>query len=78
DENGNVLEPMKGKQWEGGVKYELLGANSQFSAAVYRINQTNNATKEEPTDPYRSIGEIGSKGVELEASSHLSDCVRVQ
>lgn len=25
DENGNVLEPMKGKQWEAGVKYEPLG-----------------------------------------------------
>ncbi|MDI8083813.1 TonB-dependent receptor, partial [Salmonella enterica subsp. enterica serovar Kentucky] len=39
DENGNVLEPMKGKQWEAGVKYEPLGGNSQFSAAVYRINE---------------------------------------
>ncbi|HBZ5635248.1 TPA: ferrioxamine B receptor FoxA [Salmonella enterica subsp. enterica serovar Weltevreden] len=78
DENGNVLEPMKGKQWEAGVKYEPLGGNSQFSAAVYRINQTNIATKEEPTDPYRSIGEIESKGVELEAISHLSDSVRLQ
>ncbi len=69
---------MKGKQWEAGVKYEPLGGNSQFSAAVYRINQTNIATKEEPTDPYRSIGEIESKGVELEAISHLSDSVRLQ
>lgn len=25
DENGNVLEPMKGKQWEAGVKYEPPG-----------------------------------------------------
>jgi iron complex outermembrane receptor protein len=36
--------------------------NSQFSASVFRINQTNIATKEEPTDPYRSIGKLNLKG----------------
>lgn len=78
DENGNVLDPMKGKQWEAGLKYEPEGMNSQFSASVFRINQTNIATKEEPTDPYRSIGEIESKGVELEAISQLTDNFRLQ
>lgn len=77
-ENGNVLDPMKGKQWEAGLKYEPEGMNSQFSASVFRINQTNIATKEEPTDPYRSIGEIESKGVELEAISQLTDSFRLQ
>lgn len=78
DENGNVLDPMKGKQWEAGLKYEPEGMNSQFSASVFRINQTNIATKEEPTDPYRSIGEIESQGVELEAISQLTDSFRLQ
>ena len=78
DENGNLLEPMKGKQWEAGLKYEPEGLNSQFSASVFRINQTNIATKEEPTDPYRSIGEIESEGVELEAISQLTDSFRLQ
>ncbi|MBK6262451.1 ferrioxamine B receptor FoxA [Citrobacter youngae] len=78
DENGNLLEPMKGKQWEAGLKYEPEWLNSQFSASVFRINQTNIATKEEPTDPYRSIGEIESEGVELEAISQLTDSFRLQ
>lgn len=78
DENGNLLEPMKGKQWEAGLKYEPEGLNSQFSASVFRINQTNIATKEEPTDPYHSIGEIESEGVELEAISQLTDSFRLQ
>ena len=78
DENGNLLAPMKGKQWEAGLKYEPEGLNSQFSASVFRINQTNIATKEEPTDPYRSIGEIESEGVELEAISQLTDSFRLQ
>ena len=78
DENGNLLDPRKGKQWEAGLKYEPEGLNSQFSASVFRINQTNIATKEEPTDPYRSIGEIESEGVELEAISQLTDSFRLQ
>lgn len=78
DENGNLLDPMKGKQWEAGLKYEPEGLNSQFSASVFRINQTNIATKEEPTDPYRSIGEIESEGVELEAISQLTESFRLQ
>lgn len=78
DENGNLLDPMKGKQWEAGLKYEPEGLNSQFSVSVFRINQTNIATKEEPTDPYRSIGEIESEGVELEAISQLTDSFRLQ
>ena len=78
DENGNLLEPMKGKQWEAGLKYEPEGLNSQFSASVFRINQTNIATKEEPTDPYRSIGEIESEGVELEAIGQLTESFRLQ
>jgi iron complex outermembrane receptor protein len=78
DENGNLLDPMKGKQWEAGVKVEPEGMNSQFSASVFRINQKNIATKEEPTDPYRSIGEIESEGVELEAVGQLTDSLRLQ
>ncbi|WP_131651677.1 ferrioxamine B receptor FoxA [Enterobacter hormaechei] len=78
DEQGNILDPMKGKQWEAGVKYEPEGMNSQFSASVFRINQKNIATKEEPTDPYRSIGEIESEGVELEAIGQLTDSLRMQ
>src|SRR5690606_17430319 len=46
DANGDLLDPMKGKQWEAGVKFEPEGMNSQFSASVFRINQKNIATKE--------------------------------
>ena len=78
DENGKILEPMKGKQWEAGLKFEPEGTQTMYSASVFRINQKNIATKEEPTDPYRSIGEIESKGVELEAVGQLTDSLRLQ
>ncbi len=38
----------------------------------------NIATKVEPTDPYRSIGEIESEGLELEAVGQLTDNLRLQ
>lgn len=78
DENGKILDPMKGKQWEAGMKYQPEGSDTQYSASVFRINQTNIATKEEPTDPYRAIGEIESEGVELEAVGNLTDNLRLQ
>ncbi|MBA5205943.1 MULTISPECIES: ferrioxamine B receptor FoxA [Pectobacterium] len=78
DDNGNVLEPMKGKQWEAGMKYQPEGSQDQYSLSVFRINQKNVATKVQPNDPYRSIGEIESEGVELEAVSHLTDNLRLQ
>jgi len=78
DEYGKILQPMKGKQWEAGLKYEPEGMQAMYSASVFRINQENIATKEEPTDPYRSIGEIESEGVELEAVGQLTENVRLQ
>jgi len=78
DENGKLLEPMKGQQWEAGLKYQPEGAQTIYSASLFRINQKNIATKVEPTDPYRSVGEIESEGVELEAAGQLTDNLRLQ
>lgn len=78
DEYGKILQPMKGKQWEAGLKFQPEGSQTMYSASVYRINQKNIATKVEPTDPYRSIGEIESEGVELEAVGQLTDNLRLQ
>ncbi|ACS84269.1 ferrioxamine B receptor FoxA [Musicola paradisiaca] len=78
DADGKLLEPMKGQQWETGLKFQPEGSKSQYSASVFRINQKNIATKVQPTDPYTSIGEIESQGVELEAVGHITDSLRVQ
>ncbi|QTF06923.1 TonB-dependent siderophore receptor [Brenneria izadpanahii] len=77
-EDGNVLEPMKGRQWEAGLKYQPEDSQSQYSMSVFRINQKNVATKVQPTDPYRSVGEIESEGVELEAVTYLTENLRLQ
>lgn len=73
DANGDLLKPMEGKQWETGLKYQPEGTQDQYSISLYRINQTNVATKTQPSDPYRAIGEIESEGVELESLTHITD-----
>ncbi|WP_083007646.1 TonB-dependent siderophore receptor [Halomonas sp. GT] len=78
DENGNLLAPMEGEQWEAGLKFQPNGSASQFSAALFHISQENVATKEQPSDPYRAVGEIESQGVELEAQTQLTDTLSVQ
>ncbi|MCB8889323.1 TonB-dependent siderophore receptor [Vreelandella malpeensis] len=78
DERGDLLAPMEGEQWEAGVKVQPEGSQSQFSAAVFHIRQENVATKEQPTDPYRAVGEIESRGLELEAQTRLTDTLSLQ
>lgn len=75
DANGDLLQPMEGEQYEVGLKYEPVGSNSSYNAALFHITQSNIATKEQPTDPYRAIGEIESQGLELEARTQLTPAV---
>lgn len=78
DDKNQLLKPMTGKQWEAGLKYEPAGANTQYSVSVFRINQKNIATKTEPNSPYRSVGEIESEGVELEAVGEITENLHLQ
>ncbi|MFG6175978.1 TonB-dependent siderophore receptor [Halomonas sp. THAF12] len=73
DASGDLLEPMEGHQLETGVKFQPEGSRDRYSVALFHIDQENVATKEQPTDPYRAIGEIESQGVELEAHTQLTD-----
>lgn len=78
DAEGDLLPPMEGKQIETGLKYQPVGTQDRYSLALFQINQENVATKEQPTDPYRAVGEIESEGLELEAYTHLTDNLRLQ
>ncbi len=78
DAQGDLLKPMEGEQWETGVKYQPEGSDNQYSAAVFHISQENVATKEQPRDPYRAVGEIESQGVELEARTRLTNTLTLQ
>ncbi|MDK9687940.1 TonB-dependent siderophore receptor [Halomonas sp. LC1] len=77
DANGDLLAPMEGAQWETGLKYQP-NDRQQYSAALFHISQENVATKEQPTDPYRAVGEIESQGIELEAQTQLTEALSLQ
>ena len=78
DENGDLLAPSEGKQIETGLRYQPVGTTDLYTLSLFRINQENLATKQPQESFYRSIGEIESQGVELEAKAQLTENLNVQ
>ncbi|PZO67322.1 MAG: TonB-dependent siderophore receptor [Paracoccus denitrificans] len=70
DRNGRSFKPTKGKQWEVGVKYQPTN-DILLTAAVYDLKQTNVVRNDANFAPYQ-IGEVHSRGVELEATAELA------
>lgn len=71
DDTGNPLEPNEAKQWELGVKYQPSGFNGLFTAALYDMTQEN-VTEGLGNGRFRQIGEVESRGLELEATAELA------
>ncbi|MEP3164726.1 MAG: TonB-dependent siderophore receptor, partial [Marinobacter sp.] len=78
DQNGDLLEPSEGKQIETGLRYQPVGTTDLYTLSLFRINQEDLAAKLPQENFYRSIGEIESQGVELEARAQLTDNLNVQ
>ncbi len=68
------LSPEEGQQVEAGVKYDPTFFDGSFTASVFQINKRN-YTVSLPVAPYTrsQLGEVESKGVELEAKVNLDD-----
>ncbi len=71
---GNTFDPTTGEQYEVGIKYQPPGMNSFIQVAGYQITQQNVLT----TDPLyttfsQAIGEIRSRGIEVEGRASLND-----
>ncbi|RON42851.1 TonB-dependent receptor [Pseudomonas frederiksbergensis] len=73
------LKPTEGKQWEMGVKYQPAGSKTLLTAAVYDLTQKNVAvTTTIGNTPITSqTGEVNVKGLELEATSDVTDNLKV-
>jgi len=73
DINGDALKPTHGKQWEAGVKWQPAGTSALFSAAVYDLRQTNVSASvtENGITGTKQVGEVDSKGIELQGSGEL-------
>ena len=74
DHAGNTLKPTRGKQWELGVKYAPDSFDGLITASVYDLRQTD-VTRRVTIDGVPGnyqIGEVKSRGVELEATASLA------
>ncbi|MDB5604502.1 MAG: iron complex outerrane recepter protein [Bradyrhizobium sp.] len=71
DNNGAPLKPTEGEQYEVGVKYQPVGSNSLFTVAAFDLTQTNVVATD--NNVVTQTGEVRSRGIELEARTHLTD-----
>ncbi|MDX5630040.1 MULTISPECIES: TonB-dependent siderophore receptor [unclassified Brenneria] len=67
------FDPTTGRQYEVGVKYQPRDSETMMSVALYDLQQTNLLTRENSLVDYKQIGKVGSRGVETELRSKLTD-----
>ncbi|CAB3645358.1 TonB-dependent siderophore receptor [Achromobacter pestifer] len=72
DRQGSRFDPSTGSQYELGARYQPPGSNTLISAAIYQLTRQN-VSVADPVDPTYSaqIGEVRSRGIELEARTRL-------
>ncbi len=72
--DGSRFEPMKGKQYEVGVKYQPVDTDHLFTLAVFDLTQENMTTAD-PDNTGFSIqtGEVQTRGIEFEGKLSVSN-----
>ncbi|WP_035715343.1 TonB-dependent siderophore receptor [Azorhizobium doebereinerae] len=76
---GAAFQPSEGKQYEAGVKYQPVGWDGFFTAAVYDLKQSNVSS----TDVIGGVsyavqnGEVHVKGVELSATMSITQGLKL-
>lgn len=74
--SGQRLKPLRGEQWEAGVKYEPPGAGWRANAAVYDLKEKNRTVEISPTEVSQR-GRTENTGVELEWVGQVADAVEI-
>lgn len=72
--SGGVVPPLVGEMYEVGLKYIPPGSRLFISAAVFQVNQDNQAEFDQVVDgfdTYKAVGRVRHRGVELEAVGEL-------
>lgn len=67
---GQRFKPLRGEQWEAGVKYEPAGSTLSLTADVYQWKEKNQLKQITPVLT-EQLGRTEAKGVELEARGQL-------
>lgn len=72
---GDPFEPETGNQKEIGLKYQPVGIDAMFTAALFELTQEN--VKKNLSTPTGSVptqlGEVRSRGLELEAQANITE-----
>ena len=68
---GQVFKPLRGEQWEAGVKYERAGRNLSLNAAAYRWKEKNQLVAVTPVLSAQ-LDSTSARGVELEARGQVA------
>ncbi len=73
DVHSNRWKPMRGKQWELGLKYMPPDSDLEASAAIYDLREKNRQVPD-PTNPNNQVqtGKTKTKGVELEVRGRVT------
>ncbi|MBC3364954.1 TonB-dependent siderophore receptor [Pseudomonas sp. SWRI154] len=69
------LKPTEGKQYEVGIKYQPPGTKTLLTAAVFDLRQQNVSITE--NNITSQIGEIKVRGLELEATSEVTENLKL-
>ncbi|WP_249142955.1 TonB-dependent siderophore receptor [Bradyrhizobium liaoningense] len=71
--SGQMLNPETGVQYEVGVKYQPLGWNALFTFAAFDLTRDNVVTFAPPSYLAEQLGQVKSRGIELEGTMSLAD-----
>jgi iron complex outermembrane recepter protein len=66
-----TFKPLRGEQWEAGIKFEPVGSKMSYNASVYEWKEKNRQVAGALPDIYDQVGQAKTKGVELEARGEL-------
>lgn len=73
DQNGKAFDATKGEQVEAGVKYLSADQNKTVTLTVYDLKQKDVVLTNPITSMKEQVGEVGVKGIELEAKMELAN-----
>ncbi|WDS37176.1 TonB-dependent siderophore receptor [Pseudoxanthomonas sp.] len=72
DVNGNTFDPEAGRQWEAGIKFNLLGGSSSLTIAAFDLRRQNVLETDPVNDDYSiAVGEQRSRGGEIGITADL-------
>ena len=66
------FDPLRGKQWELGVKYEPTDAGFSLNVAAYDVRELNQLEQDMTSGLYSQLGETKARGFEVDAKAQLA------